>query len=376
MCPRKKKIVLTGGPCAGKTTAIQQIEKEFTEKGYQVLIVPEAATILINSGVKPFGNFALDTIDFQKQVITLQLTLEKIADEAANKNAMPTIILCDRGILDDKAYVTKKEWHDLLKTFTTKEFDLMNRYDLVLHLRTAALGKEEFYTLDNNSARTETPEEAREKDKKTLEAWLGHEKLKIIGNDNSFEEKIKQVIREIYNSLSKPYPLQIQRKYIVEKVDIEKIQTEKLVKLDIEQYVIESGSIEYIYRKTGKDEEEKYTLITKMDTDINNERITTQRKISEEEYYLNLPPQEEPIKKTRYCFEYNNEYFKLDIFSTGLQILEVETTSSDKKIEIPKFIEIKEDVTENTDYRNGSLYKKLNSSKTKTEKILTHTTTN
>lgn len=28
----KKKIVLTGGPCAGKTTAIQKIEKEFTEK--------------------------------------------------------------------------------------------------------------------------------------------------------------------------------------------------------------------------------------------------------------------------------------------------------------------------------------------------------
>ena len=33
-----KKIVLTGGPCAGKTTAIQEIEKEFTEKGYLVLI--------------------------------------------------------------------------------------------------------------------------------------------------------------------------------------------------------------------------------------------------------------------------------------------------------------------------------------------------
>ena len=31
---KKKKIALTGGPCAGKTTAIQQIEKEFTEKGY------------------------------------------------------------------------------------------------------------------------------------------------------------------------------------------------------------------------------------------------------------------------------------------------------------------------------------------------------
>lgn len=359
------KIALTGGPCAGKTTAIQRIEKEFTEKGYQVLIVPEAATILINSGIKPFGKYALDIVEFQKQVITLQLTLEKIAEEAADRSKIPSIILCDRGILDDKAYVTKKQWQDLLKMFNAKEFDLMNRYDLVLHLRTAALGKEEFYTLDNNNARTETLEEAREKDKKTLEAWLGHEKLKIIGNEKAFDEKIKQVIREIYKSLSKPYPLQIQRKYIVEKLDIGKIETEKLVKLDIEQYIIESGSIEYIYRKTGKDGEEKYTLITKIDTDINNERITTQRRISEKEYYLNLPLQEEPIKKTRYCFEYNNEYFRVDIFPTGLQILEVETYSSDKKIKIPNFIEIKEDVTKNIDYRNGSLYKKLNSSKKK-----------
>ena len=42
----------------------------------------------------------------------------------------------------------------------------MNRYDLVIHLRTAALGKEEFYTLDNNSARTETAEKEKRKMRK------------------------------------------------------------------------------------------------------------------------------------------------------------------------------------------------------------------
>lgn len=367
---KKEKIALTGGPCAGKTTAIQQIEKEFTEKGYQVLIVPEAATILINSGIRPFGNFALDTVEFQKQVITLQLTLEQLAEETAKQSKNPTIILCDRGILDDKAYVTKKEWQDLLKDFSAKEFDLMNRYDLVIHLRTAALGKEEFYTLDNNSARTETAEEAREKDKKTLEGWLGHEKLKIIGNENSFEDKINQVVKEIYGVLSKPYPIQIQRKYLVEKIDIDKIEKEKLVKLEIEQYVIESGNVEYIYRRTGKEKEEKYTLITKIDTEINNERITTKRNISEEEYYSNLSKEETPITKTRYCFEYQNSYFRLDIFNNGLQMLEVETTSPDEKIQIPKFIEIKEEVTNDTNYRNASLYKKLNSPQKDIEKTL------
>ena len=38
------KIVLTGGPCAGKTTALSWIKNAFTKIGYAVLIVPETAT--------------------------------------------------------------------------------------------------------------------------------------------------------------------------------------------------------------------------------------------------------------------------------------------------------------------------------------------
>ena len=48
------KIVITGGPCAGKTTALSWIMNSFTEKGYVVLIVPETATELINGGVAPW----------------------------------------------------------------------------------------------------------------------------------------------------------------------------------------------------------------------------------------------------------------------------------------------------------------------------------
>lgn len=39
-----QKIVLTGGPCAGKSTAMSWIQNSFTERGYKVLIVPETAT--------------------------------------------------------------------------------------------------------------------------------------------------------------------------------------------------------------------------------------------------------------------------------------------------------------------------------------------
>ena len=357
---KTKKIVLTGGPCAGKTTALTELEKEFTEKGYQVLMVPEAATILINNGIRPFGPYKLKTVDFQRQVIKLQLTLEDLALETAKKTNCPSIILCDRGILDDKAYVTKEEWQQLLKEFDTTDLNIMNRYDSIIHLRTAALGKEEFYTLDNNSARTETVDEARQKDKDTLASWLGHEKLKIIGNESTFEDKIKAVVKEVYHTLSKPYPIQIQRKFIIDDIALDDLEDNKLVKLDIEQYVINSGTIEYTFRKTTKDNETTYTLLTKIDTDIDNERVRTSRKITEEEYYQNLSEEEKPIRKTRYCFEYQNNYFRLDIFEQGLILLEIEPTTKEEKIALPSFLTIKEEVTNNKDYRNSSLYERLN----------------
>jgi thymidylate kinase len=57
------KIVLTGGPCAGKTTGMSWIQNAFTQMGYAVLFVPETATELISGGVAPW-NFK-ENVDFQ-----------------------------------------------------------------------------------------------------------------------------------------------------------------------------------------------------------------------------------------------------------------------------------------------------------------------
>lgn len=46
------RIVITGGPCAGKTTAMSWIQNAFTEKGYLVLFVDETATQL-SRGARP-----------------------------------------------------------------------------------------------------------------------------------------------------------------------------------------------------------------------------------------------------------------------------------------------------------------------------------
>ena len=59
------KIVLTGGPCAGKTTTITKVEEHLIEKGYHVLVLNECATELIKGGIRPFGYGAVSVYDFQ-----------------------------------------------------------------------------------------------------------------------------------------------------------------------------------------------------------------------------------------------------------------------------------------------------------------------
>lgn len=353
------KVALTGGPCGGKTTSIKTIEEEFLERGYHVIVVPEAATILINSGIRPFGNNGLPMYDFQKYVMQLQFQLEEHAEEAAKTIDAKTIIVCDRGLLDDKAYVSKDEYKELLKIFNTTEMELFSRYDLVMHLVTAAEGKEEFYTTANNEARTESAEDARIMDKKTLEAWLGHDNLKIIGNDTEFSVKIARTVQEIYELLKFPYPVQKQEKYLISQIDMEELLKLNPVEIDIEQYFEFTPSYEVIYRKSTVSDKTKYTKITKVDTEINKERIIKKKNISEEEYISNIKEQK-PIKKKRYCFSYLNQYFRLDAFDDGLMILEIEETNKTRTRKIPSFITVEDEVTTNINYRNSSLYNEKN----------------
>ena len=62
--PMITKIVITGGPCAGKTTGLSWIQNTFSQLGYVVLVVPETATELISGGVTPLS--CGTNLDYQK----------------------------------------------------------------------------------------------------------------------------------------------------------------------------------------------------------------------------------------------------------------------------------------------------------------------
>ena len=356
------KIVLTGGPCAGKTTAMNWIQNNFVKQGYKVIFIPETATELITGGFAPWDTRT--NIDFQDIVLNLQLEKEKIFETAVKSLPNEKILLvCDRGILDNKAYMSKKDFNNLLKKNRLDEIQLRDSYDAVFHLVTAAKGAKEYYNLDNE-ARTETIEEASRLDDLLISSWTGHSHLRIIDNTCDFEEKMKRLMREIAAVLGEPNPYEIERKFLIEMPDLEYLESlPNCEKVKIVQTYLKSNDDEEIrIRQRGNNGSYTYSKTRKINIDP-LKRIEIENRLTSEEYInelLNADPSRGQIIKDRYCLCYKNQYFEIDVypFWKDKAIAEIELINENQKIELPSYINVIDEVTDNLDYRNSELAKK------------------
>ena len=171
-----KRIVLTGGPCAGKTTALVQVIEHFSSLGYKVFTIPEVPTLFSQAGM----NYLTKNKDLfyqgEKATLEIQLALEDKFLTMAQQCTEPTLIVCDRGVMDISAYMTPEMWEDITSSLGTNTTQLRDqRYDAVLHLVSAADGAEQYYTTSNNAQRYEKMDEeglrqARLLDKKVIDA--------------------------------------------------------------------------------------------------------------------------------------------------------------------------------------------------------------
>jgi len=202
------KIVLTGGPCAGKTTTITKIEEHLIEKGYHVLVVNECATEMIKGGIRPFGDNKTNVYDFENEILNLQLYKEKRYKDFLSKYPDDTkiIILYDRGSVDVKAYLGEEKYNKMLEENNLDNDDLLNEYDLVIHMTTVAAETENKYSNATNKARFEEAKEAIDLDKRTNEAWSKHKNLKVAPVCDLLEEKINIVIGYVDELLKEKDP--------------------------------------------------------------------------------------------------------------------------------------------------------------------------
>lgn len=358
------RIVLTGGPCAGKTTALAKIVEHFGSLGYQVFTLPEVPTMFTAAGM----NYLTSNSDYfyegEKATLEIQLALEDKFARMAQECDEPCIIVCDRGAMDISAYMDPELWETLTKAADTSSAQLRERYDAVLHLVSAADGAEQYYTTANNAQRYEQMNEeglriARSLDKKVIKAWTGHPHLRVINNHDDFDAKMKRVIKEISSVLGLPQPIELERKY---RIEVEGDLPADCIENDIIQTYLTSGdpSAEVRLRKRGWQGKYVYLHTTKKRISA-TEELVTERQINNSLYEMMLglaDPTRRVICKHRQSFIWKGQYFEIDTYKNeldGLVILETKGIIEGEDIKFPPFIKVIEEITGNKEYFNHHL---------------------
>jgi hypothetical protein len=205
--PSIHRIVLTGGPCAGKSTALVHVTDHLTAAGLQVYRVPEASTLLLGGGFAAAAATVEEMFIFQKCIFRLTLTLEESFLALARASGRRSVLVCDRGAMDGLGYIGEEAWRRLLAEVGYEEPQLREqRYDGVVHLVTAACGAEDFYGTQTNLVRYETLEQARGVDERLRHAWRGHPNLRVIDNSTSFPGKMHRVLCAVCEVVGLPAP--------------------------------------------------------------------------------------------------------------------------------------------------------------------------
>jgi len=358
-----KKIVLTGGPCAGKTTALVKITEYFSGFGYKVFNVPEVPTIYSTAG----WNYLTPNRDLyfegERAILTTQLALEDQFAKLAEVCTKPVLIVCDRGTMDISAYMKPEEWETITGMAGTSPSELRERYDAVLHLVSAADGAEQYYTTATNATRYEQANEeglriARELDKKVIRAWTGHPHLRVINNHDDFDTKLNRVLKEISTVVGLPQPVHDERIFRVEIVgEIPECSVSEIT----QTYLVAEPGCEIRLRRREWSGGKVVNVHRSKKRISDKEIIETERQVDNNLYEQMLQqadPYRATIKKRRQSFIWKGQFFEIDSFQSpvdNLIMMEMKGLTEQEEVNFPPFIKVLEDVTGNSQYLNYNI---------------------
>lgn len=180
------RIVVTGGPGGGKTTAADLFRREIGER---VVIVPESATLLFSGGF-PRCDEAPGLLAAQNAIFHVQRNLEDVQ----SAEYPGRILLCDRGTVDGAAYWPGEPEEFFSELGTTLEKELA-RYDGVIFFESAAVGG--MGIEGGNPERKESLEEAVVLDRKLHKLWEHHPRFVVVRHQPSFFKKISFGLAEL-----------------------------------------------------------------------------------------------------------------------------------------------------------------------------------
>jgi len=336
-----REVVLTGGPCSGKTTAKSWIARYFSEQGIRVLQPEEIPTQVISSGLTDFASCG-DAVFKEVEAamldihIATQNSYQKIAAAFAPE---PVLIIYDRAEGDLRSYTGDHLWDELAAERGLDKGYQVYRYDMVIHLVTAALGALEHYTTENNPARFESAEDAAIRDRSSLQCWLGHPNLKIIDNSTDFQGKMERLINQIKPLFSIAEPFGHRRVYLLDnEPDIKHDLPHPIVPIKITETMLgDSGAWATSWDCGGQ-------VAHFLDRDKGG--ISTASMISASDYRALVDSNTERrprIDRERWCFHHQGKLCRLDLIATFDEwLLSVDLESEDEVFTPPAGLTLKQ----------------------------------
>jgi predicted ATPase len=184
-----KRIVITGGPGAGKTAVLEVARRDLCK---HVEVLPESARIVFGGGF-PRRTDDAGLRGAQRAIFHMQDELERMGSESA----AVTTLLCDRGTLDGLAYWpgTPEEYFGDLET--TLETELA-RYAAVIHLRVP--DGQNGYKKD--ALRRESVHQAGVIDARLVEVWAAHPHRVFVESNADFVRKAQRALGVIRAELT------------------------------------------------------------------------------------------------------------------------------------------------------------------------------
>jgi len=358
-------IVVTGGPCAGKSTALPLLKAHAESLGYNVILVPEAATALAAMGITPLAAHETNTTaEFQLSVAKIQLAAHEAATQAAHRSRLPSIVIHDRGLLDLTAYTSEQE--SILAHLGLSREQASALYNGVLHFTSAAIDAPTHYETTSNKARRESAAEAAALDEALRLSWSTVSPYWVISAPHpiSFETKLSRALIALESILNAGthHSQEHERKYL-----ITELSTKALSRLPppkaLEQW--------YIHSKNSTTERRVRAstsptgLVSYQETIKSADTALTRQEqectISQEEFFAILASTHSTeltlLRKLRYILTTPHHRFEIDhiIYPQNIWLAEVELLDPTDKVTLPTLLASALEVTGNKDYSNAAL---------------------